>query len=170
MRSSSPTRMPPRGWLSARCGRPASEVSVEAQVAALHALSFARHELGDPRSLRTIRAAIRIGERHGLERRTALGRRRLAMDLATRGALGAALRELEAACASLDGLELARSEVFRLGILILLRADDRLRPRHGPGARDPPPGRRRDLGGASAPEPRHDGGSIVATWPAPRPT
>ena len=92
---------------------------VEAEVAALHALSFARHELGDPRSLRTIRAAIRLGERHGLGQRTALVRRRLAVDLATRGAAGAALRELEIACASLDGLELARSEVFRLGVLVL---------------------------------------------------
>jgi CHAT domain len=92
---------------------------VEAEVAALHALSFARHELGDPRSLRTIRTAVRIGERHGLKRRTALVRRRLAIDLATRGAAGAALRELEIACASLDRLELARSEVFRLAILIL---------------------------------------------------
>jgi CHAT domain len=92
---------------------------VEAEVAALHALSFARHELGDPRSLQTIRTAIRIGERHGLERRTALVRRRLAIDLATRGAIRAALRELEIACASMDRLELARSEVFRLGILVL---------------------------------------------------
>ena len=92
---------------------------VEAEVAALHALSFAWHELGDPRSLRTIRAAIRLGERHGLTRRTALVRRRLAVDLAARGAVRAALRELELACASLDGLELARSEVFRIGILVL---------------------------------------------------
>jgi hypothetical protein len=92
---------------------------VEAEVAALHALSFAWHELGDPRSLRTIRAAIRLGERHGLARRTALVRRRLAVDLAARGAVRAALRELEVACASLDGLELARSEVFRIGILVL---------------------------------------------------
>ncbi|MFZ0380148.1 MAG: hypothetical protein WAL38_20135, partial [Solirubrobacteraceae bacterium] len=75
---------------------------VEAEVAALHALSFAWHELGDPRSLRTIRAAIRLGERHGLTRRTALVRRRLAVDLAARGAVRAALREFELACASLD--------------------------------------------------------------------
>jgi hypothetical protein len=89
----------------------------EAEVAALHALSFARHELGDPRAIRTIRAAIRIGERHGLARRTALARRRLAMDLAGRGAIGRALGELDAAQAALDAHEQARSEVFRIGIL-----------------------------------------------------
>jgi len=89
----------------------------EAQVAALHALSFARHELGDPRAIIAIRAAIRIGERHGLARRTAFARRRLALDLAGRGAISAALRELDAACASLDPHEQARSEVFRIGVL-----------------------------------------------------
>src|SRR5579863_36023 len=56
----------------------------EAEVAALHALSFAQHELGDPRAVRTIRRAVRTGERHGLTRRTALARRRLALDLAGR--------------------------------------------------------------------------------------
>ncbi len=89
----------------------------EAEVVALHALSFARHELGDPRSIRTIRAAIRIGERHGLAHRTALARRRLAIDLAGRGAIGPALRELGTAQAALDAHEQARSEVFRIGIL-----------------------------------------------------
>ncbi len=39
------------------------------------------------------------------------------MDLAGRGAIGAALRELEIARASLDAHEQARSEVFRIGIL-----------------------------------------------------
>ena len=94
-----------------------SRRQLEAQVAALHALSFARHELGDTRALGDIRAAIRIGERHGLTRRTALARRRLAMDLADRGAIRAALRELDRARASLDPLEQARSEVFRIGVL-----------------------------------------------------
>jgi CHAT domain len=94
-----------------------SRRQADAQVAALHALSFARHELGDTRALRDIRAAIRIGERHGLTRRTALARRRLAMDLADRGAIGAALRELETARGSLDPYEQARSEVFRIGVL-----------------------------------------------------
>ncbi|HTX09950.1 MAG TPA: CHAT domain-containing protein [Solirubrobacteraceae bacterium] len=106
-----------RGERALRIARERGEV--EAELAALHALSFARHELGDPRSLRTARAAVRIGERHGLEWRTALVRRRLALDLATRGAARAALRELEIACGSLEGLELARSEVFRLGVLVI---------------------------------------------------
>src|ERR1700761_500566 len=56
----------------------------EATVAALHALSFAQHELGDQRAIQTIRRAVRSGERHGLVRRTALARRRLALDLASR--------------------------------------------------------------------------------------
>jgi tetratricopeptide (TPR) repeat protein len=93
------------------------ERNAEAQVAALHALSYARHELGDPRAIRDIRAAIRMGTRHGLTRRTALARRRLAMDLADRGRIRAALRELDVARASLDPHERARSEVFRIGVL-----------------------------------------------------
>ena len=89
----------------------------EAEVAALHALSFAQHELGDGRAIRTIRRAVRTGERYGLTRRTALARRRLALDLASRGAITAALRELELAFAALDPHEQARSEVFRIGVL-----------------------------------------------------
>jgi len=89
----------------------------EAVVAALHALSFAQHELGDRRAMRTIRRAVRCGERHGLTRRTALARRRLAHDLASRGAIAAAIRELELARAGLDPHEQARSEVFRIGVL-----------------------------------------------------
>src|ERR1700733_2759341 len=89
----------------------------EAEVAALHALSFAQYELGDRRAIRTIRSAIRSGERYGLTRRTALARRRLALDLAGRGAIAAAIRELELASAGLDQHEQARSEVFRIGVL-----------------------------------------------------
>lgn len=89
----------------------------EAEVAALHALSFAQHELGDRRAIRTIRRAVRRGERHGLVRRTALARRRLALDLAGRGAINAAMRELELAYAALDPHEQARSEVFRIAVL-----------------------------------------------------
>jgi CHAT domain len=91
----------------------------EAEVAALHALSFAQHELGDRRAIRTIRRAVRSGERHGLARRTALARRRLALDLASRGAFTAAMRELELAHEALDAHEQARSEVFRVGVLWL---------------------------------------------------
>jgi len=89
----------------------------EAEVAALHALGFARHELGDDRAVRTLRAAIRVGERHGLVRRVAIVRRPLAVYLAYRGAIGPALRELDLACAALDEHELARSEVFRIAVL-----------------------------------------------------
>ena len=89
----------------------------EGEVAALHALSFAQHELGDRRAIRTIRSAIRAGQHHGLTRRTALARRRLAMDLAGRGAFAAAIRELELAREGLDAHEQARSEVFRVAVL-----------------------------------------------------
>jgi hypothetical protein len=89
----------------------------EAEVAALHALSYAQHELGDSRAIRTIRSAVRSGERHGLTRRTALARRRLELDLAGRGAITAAIRELELAYAGLDRHERARSEVFRIAVL-----------------------------------------------------
>ncbi|HWH09642.1 MAG TPA: CHAT domain-containing protein [Solirubrobacteraceae bacterium] len=99
----------------------------EAEVAALHALGFARHELGDDRAVRTLRAAVRVGERHGLVRRVALVRRPLAVYLAYRGEIGPALTELDAACAVLDDLELARSEVFRIAVLGLAgRAPTRL--------------------------------------------
>jgi len=102
---------------------------IEAEVAALHALSFAQHELGDQRSIRTIRRAVRSGERHGLVRRTALARRRLALDLAARGAITAALRELELAYAALDPHEQARSEVFR--VVVLWYAGTRAEPLTG---------------------------------------
>jgi CHAT domain-containing protein len=89
----------------------------EAEVAALHALGFARGELGDARAVATLRAAVRIADRHGLRRRAALARRPLAIFLADAGAVAAALREIETACASLDGHELARSEVARIAVL-----------------------------------------------------
>src|SRR5438093_7558157 len=54
----------------------------EGRVAALHALGFARYALGDPRALRTIRAAVRAGERAGYTQRAALARRHLALYLA----------------------------------------------------------------------------------------
>src|SRR5690348_4307955 len=63
----------------------------EAEVAALHALGFAQIELGDARAVRTLRAAVRVGERHGHERRAALARRPLAVCLAWAGATRAAL-------------------------------------------------------------------------------
>lgn len=91
----------------------------ESEVAALHALGFAQHELGDPRAIRTLRAAVRVADRHGLARRAAMVRRPLAGFLADRGEVNAALRELDAASAALDPHELARTEVFRIGVLLL---------------------------------------------------
>jgi CHAT domain-containing protein len=91
----------------------------EAEVAALHAWGFAQHELGDPRAIGTLRAAVRIGERNGLVQRVALVRRPLAIYLADAGAIKAALREIDAACDALDGLELARAEVSRIAVLHL---------------------------------------------------
>ena len=91
--------------------------AAEAEVAALHALSFAQHQLGEAQSIATIRRAVRTGERHGLTRRTAMARRRLALDLASRGAVSAAMIELDLACAALNAHDRARSEVFRVGVL-----------------------------------------------------
>jgi hypothetical protein len=89
----------------------------EGRVAALHALGFARHELGDPRAIATLKTAVRIAERHGLHRRAAMARRPLAIYLAFAGSTRAAVRQIEAACAVLDGIELARSEVARIAVL-----------------------------------------------------
>ena len=88
----------------------------EAETAALHALGFARYTLGDPRALRTIRTAVRVGERSGNHRRAALARRNLALYLTYAGRTAEALREIERACASLAGIDAARSEVFRIAV------------------------------------------------------
>jgi len=91
----------------------------EAEVAALHALSFAQFELGDDRAKATIRSAIRIADRHGLARRAGMARRRLAHQLAGEGAVAEALRHLDAASAGFDDHELARSYVFRVAIAMI---------------------------------------------------
>lgn len=91
----------------------------EAEVAALHALGFAQHELGDPRAIPTLRSAVRIGKRKGLVQRVALVRRPLAIYLADAGKITAAVREIDAACDALGGLELARAEVSRIAVLHL---------------------------------------------------
>src|SRR5438105_5762156 len=65
----------------------------EAQVASLHALSWAQHVIGDPRAVRSARAGIRVGVRSGQRRRVALLRRRLALTLAFEGAARDARRE-----------------------------------------------------------------------------
>lgn len=88
----------------------------EAEVAALHALGFARYVLGDPRALRTVRAAVRTGERHGCTHRAALARRNLAVYLAYAGRTAEAVRELETARAALTGLDRARTAVFAVAV------------------------------------------------------
>jgi tetratricopeptide (TPR) repeat protein len=98
----------------------------EAEVAALHALSFALAELGDPRAKQTIRAAIRTADRQGFLRRAGMARRRLAHLLAGEGKISAALRQLDAASAGFDEHERARTYVFRIAVA-------------GIGGRTPPP-------------------------------
>ena len=93
-----------------------AEHDIEGQVAALHALGFALYALGDPRALRTMGSAIRLGERHGHRERAAHVRRNLAMCLAYAGRARASLREIDAAQASLAGAERARTEVFRIPV------------------------------------------------------
>jgi tetratricopeptide (TPR) repeat protein len=93
-----------------------SERDAAAQVAALHALSWAQHVQGDPRTFATAKAGIRIAERSGEHRRAALLRRRLALSLADAGKTRAAEQEIDAAIAELTGRERARSEVFRIAI------------------------------------------------------
>ena len=73
----------------------------EAEVAALHALGFARYELGDPRALRTCAARSGVGRAAtATHRRAALARRNLALYLAYAGKTTAALREIERRCAA----------------------------------------------------------------------
>src|SRR5215211_4841400 len=92
------------------------ETDAEAQVAALHALSWAQRVVGDPRSVRTARAGIRIGDKHGARRRVALLRRNFAHGLAFAGSIRAATREIDAAVADLHGRDRAESEVFRIAL------------------------------------------------------
>src|SRR5262249_27306702 len=96
-----------------------------AEVAALHALAWAQHVLGDNRALSTARAGIRAAERTGDRRGVGLLRRRLAMTLAFAGKTRAAQRELDAALPLLSGLERAESEVHRVA---LYHAADRSDP------------------------------------------
>src|SRR5262245_27252933 len=92
------------------------EHDAEAEVAALHALGFARYTLGDARALATMRRATSVGRRSGQHRRAALARRNLAVYLAYAGKPTEARRELEAASAALTGLDRARTEVFRIAV------------------------------------------------------
>src|SRR5690349_17069055 len=89
----------------------------EAEVAALHALGFARYALGDARALATMRRAVSVGRRSGQHRRAALARRNLAVYLAYAGKATEARREIDAASDELTGLDRARTEVFRIAVL-----------------------------------------------------
>ncbi len=83
---------------------------------ALHALGWARAELGDPRALRTMRAAVRAAERGQQHDRAALIRRNVAWHIAYRGRPADAIREIESLRGRLRGIERARLEVFRVYI------------------------------------------------------
>ena len=95
-----------------------------AEVAALHALGWAQVVLGDARAIPTIRGAIRIGQRHGEQRRVALLRRLLGVTLAFAGEPVAARREIETAIGLLSGQDLAQSQVHRLEIHRRARSAD----------------------------------------------
>src|SRR5580765_1415235 len=92
------------------------EQDVQGEVAALHALAWSQHVLGDPRASGTAREGIRIATRSGDHRGVALLRRRLSMSLAFAGDLRGARREIDAAIADLSGSDAAQSEVFRIAI------------------------------------------------------
>src|SRR5262249_28661809 len=89
----------------------------EAQVAALHALGWARSVLGDNEgAIRTLRRGIRLAELHGDRHGEALLRRTIAGLLAFAGHTRAARREIDTAIGMLTGLEHARSQVHRLAV------------------------------------------------------
>ncbi|HEV8098125.1 MAG TPA: CHAT domain-containing protein, partial [Gaiellaceae bacterium] len=90
---------------------------VGAEISARYALAWAQHSLGRARAGKaTLRAGIRLAERHGDRLGAGLLRRHLAYQLSVDGRQRAAKRELEAAIALLPALERARSEVHRLVI------------------------------------------------------
>jgi hypothetical protein len=86
---------------------------------ALHALGYAKYALGDQQAVATMRAAVRTAERHGLHERAIISRRNLALYLAYRGQLRLALAEIDAVHAAQQGIERARTEVFRLAVYSL---------------------------------------------------
>jgi hypothetical protein len=88
----------------------------DAYAAALHALGWAQADLGDPRALQTMRAAVRTAERYEDHDRAARVRRNVAWHMAYQGNAAEAVAEIEKARANLHGIDRARSEVFRVGI------------------------------------------------------
>jgi CHAT domain-containing protein len=94
-----------------------TEHDVEAEVAARYALGWAQYELGDPVAARhTLRAGIRLAERHGDRHGAGVLRRHLAFQLVNAGQPRAARREISAAIDLLTGIERARSEVHMIEI------------------------------------------------------
>src|SRR5437763_5243437 len=93
------------------------EGDVEAEVAARYALGWAQAVLGDARNgMTTLRAGIRLAERHGDPRGGALLRRHLAVWLASDGQLSAAQREIATALTLLTGRDRAQAQVHRVDI------------------------------------------------------
>ena len=102
-----------------------AEGDAEAEVAALHAVAWAQLALGDGRAAAgAARRGIRVARDHDDSRGEAILRRILAASLALSGHTRAARREIDAAVASLSGLERARSEVHRLALHRRARAAD----------------------------------------------
>lgn len=89
----------------------------EAEVVARQALGWAQKVLGDARTGRsTLRAGIRLAQKHGDRRGLGILRRSLAVSYAHAGEAHAAEREIAAALALLSGLDRARSQVHRIEV------------------------------------------------------
>src|SRR5262245_41742654 len=91
-----------------------AEADRSAEIRAMHALAWAQFQLGDARSITTVRAGIRMAERYGDRRGVGLLRRRLTFSHSLAGHSRAARREIAAALTLLEGPDRAQSEVFRL--------------------------------------------------------
>jgi hypothetical protein len=97
--------------------RAASTGDVRAEIAARHALGWAQKVIGDEGAGRaTLRAGIKLAERHGDRRGVGILRRSLAVSHVHAGETRAAEREITAALALLSGRDRARSQVHRLEI------------------------------------------------------
>src|SRR2546430_11236849 len=95
----------------------AAERDVAAEIAARYALGWAQAVLGEARAgMTTLRAGIRLAERHGDRRGGALLRRHLAVWLASDGQVRAAQREIATALTRLTGRDPAQAQVHRGGI------------------------------------------------------
>ena len=94
-----------------------AQQDVEAEVAARRVLGWAQGVLGETQAGRaTLRAGIRLAERHGDRRGAGLLRRHLAVSHAFAGETHAAQREIDAAIELLSGRDRAQSQVHRVEI------------------------------------------------------